>query len=73
MRTSFTLPQATVPIAEWAAKNGIKKVVTLVTDYGPGIDAEKAFKEHVHGEAARSSRNLRVPLRGRISRRPCSA
>src|SRR5438046_4298709 len=38
-RTGFTLPQVTQPMAEWAAKNGIKKVVTLVTDYGPGIDA----------------------------------
>ncbi|MGL4442988.1 MAG: ABC transporter substrate-binding protein, partial [Alsobacter sp.] len=45
VRTSFTLPQATVPMAEWASRNGVKKVVTLVTDYGPGIDAEKAFVE----------------------------
>ena len=45
VRTSFTLPQATVAIADWAPKNGIKTVVTLVTDYGPGIDAEKYFKD----------------------------
>jgi hypothetical protein len=44
IRAGFTLPQITVPLADWAAKNGIKKVVTLVTDYGPGIDAETAFK-----------------------------
>src|SRR5690606_20543427 len=25
VRTSFTLPQVTVPVAEWAAQNGIKK------------------------------------------------
>src|SRR5919107_1770366 len=43
VRTSFTLPQATVPMADWASQNGIKKVATLVSDYGPGIDAEKAF------------------------------
>src|ERR1700761_5655680 len=43
VRTSFTLPQASVPMADWAAKNGIKKVVSIVTDYGPGIDAEKWF------------------------------
>src|SRR5919206_159925 len=43
VRTSFTLPQATVPMADWASQNGLKKVVTLVSDYGPGIDAEKAF------------------------------
>ena len=45
VRTSFTLPQATVPMADWASKNGVKKAVTLVTDYGPGLDAEKAFAE----------------------------
>ena len=48
-RLSMTLPQITQPIAVWAAKNGIKKVYTVVADYGPGIDAEgafiKAFKE----------------------------
>ena len=48
-RLSMTLPQITQPIAIWAAKNGIKKVYTVVADYGPGIDAEgafiKAFKE----------------------------
>ena len=41
VRTSFTLAQSSVPMAEWAVKNGIKKVVTLVTDYGPGVDPEK--------------------------------
>jgi branched-chain amino acid transport system substrate-binding protein len=40
VRTSFTLPQASVALADWAPKNGIKNVVTLVSDYGPGIDAE---------------------------------
>jgi branched-chain amino acid transport system substrate-binding protein len=35
VRTSFTLPQVAVSIAEWAAKNKIKKVVTFVADYGP--------------------------------------
>src|SRR5262249_13244269 len=36
VRTSFTLPQSTVIMAEWALKNGIKKVVSLVSDYAPG-------------------------------------
>jgi len=39
VRTSFTLPQVTIAIADWAAKNKIKKAVTLVADYGPGFDA----------------------------------
>ena len=45
VRTSFTLPQATAPMADWCLKNNINKVVTLVTDYGPGIDAEKWFSD----------------------------
>src|ERR1700758_1335668 len=36
-RTSFTLAQSSVVMAEWAAKNGIKKVVTMVSDYAPGV------------------------------------
>src|SRR3954466_160919 len=44
VRSSFTLPQVSVALADWAPKNGIRKVVTLVSDYGPGIDAEKFFK-----------------------------
>ncbi len=44
-RVSFTLPQVTEPLAQWAAKNGIKQVYTMVSDYGPGHDAEKAFKK----------------------------
>jgi branched-chain amino acid transport system substrate-binding protein len=47
VRTSFTLPQAAVSMADWAPKNGIKKVVTLVSDYGPGLDAEKYFVERL--------------------------
>ncbi len=63
VRTSFTLPQVTLGIAEWAAKNGIKKVVTLVTDYGPGIDAEKTFKERFTAGGGQVLDALRVPLR----------
>jgi branched-chain amino acid transport system substrate-binding protein len=43
VRTSFTLAQSTVPMADWAAANGIKKVVTMVSDYAPGADAAKSF------------------------------
>src|SRR5437660_7288796 len=43
VRSGFTLPQVTAPMADWAAKNKIKKVITMVTDYGPGLDAEKSY------------------------------
>ena len=63
VRTSFTLPQVSVALADWAPKNGIKKVVTLVSDYGPGIDAEKYFKERLQFNGGQVVDSLRVPLR----------
>jgi branched-chain amino acid transport system substrate-binding protein len=62
VRLSHTLPQDTQPIAQWAAKNGVKRVFTLVSDFGPGVDAEttfiKAFKA-ANGEIVDS---VRTPL-----------
>jgi len=63
VRSSFTLPQASVGLADWAPKNGIKTVVTLVSDYGPGIDAEKYFSERFQFNGGKVSEKLRVPLR----------
>src|SRR4029453_16534150 len=63
VRTSFTLAQSAVPMAEWAVKNGIKKGVTLVTDFGPGIDAEKSFSEKFKADGGTIVENLKVPLR----------
>ncbi len=63
VRTSFTLPQASVAMADWAPKNGIKTVVTLVADYGPGLDAEKYFSERFLFNGGKVSEKLRVPLR----------
>ena len=63
IRTSFTLPQAAVGIADWAPKNGIKNVVTVVSDYGPGIDAERYFKDRFLFNGGKVTDSLRVPLR----------
>ncbi|MEY2661563.1 MAG: hypothetical protein RLZZ123_2735 [Pseudomonadota bacterium] len=63
VRTSFTLPQAAVAMGDWAAANGIKKAVTLVADYGPGIDAEKFFKERLTLNGGQVTESLRVPMR----------
>jgi branched-chain amino acid transport system substrate-binding protein len=63
VRTSFALPQAAVAIADWAPKNGIKKVVTLVSDFGPGIDAEKFFKDRFTFNGGVVLDTLRVPVR----------
>jgi branched-chain amino acid transport system substrate-binding protein len=43
IRASVTLPQIMETFGTWAAKSGIKKCYTMVTDYGPGHDSEAAF------------------------------
>ena len=63
VRTSFTLPQAAVSIADWAPKNGIKRVVTLVSDFGPGLDAERFFRDRLLLNGGQVIESLRVPLR----------
>lgn len=62
-RFSMTLPQISGPMATWALKNGVKKVVTLVADYGPGIDAETTFKTFFLGGGGQVLESIRVPLR----------
>ena len=62
VRTSFTLPQNTAPMAQWSAANNIKTVVTLVSDYGPGLDSEKAFKAEFEGKGGKVLETLRAPL-----------
>ena len=63
VRTSFTLPQVSVALADWAPKNGLKRVMTLVTDYGPGLDAEKFFRDRLLFNGGQVPESLRVPLR----------
>jgi branched-chain amino acid transport system substrate-binding protein len=62
-RTSVTLPQVAVGMAEWSNKNGIKKVVTLVADFGPGFDAEKFYADRVTLNGGTVMEKLRTPLR----------
>jgi branched-chain amino acid transport system substrate-binding protein len=62
-RVSFTLPQVTAPLAEWAAKNGVKQVYTMVTDYGPGQDAEAAFQKAFKAAGGTIVGDVRMPLR----------
>ena len=62
-RFSMTLPQVSGPMATWAIKNGIKRVVTLVADYGPGLDAETAFKTNFVGGGGQVLESIRVPLK----------
>lgn len=63
VRTSFTVPQVVTVLADWATKNSIKKVVSLVTDYAPGVDSEKYFSQRFQANGGVVVETLRVPLR----------
>ncbi len=62
VRVSMTLPQITQPMAQWAAKNGIKKVYTVVADYGPGLDAESAFTKAFKAAGGEMVGSVHTPL-----------
>ncbi|MCU6499025.1 ABC transporter substrate-binding protein [Rugamonas sp. A1-17] len=63
VRTGFTLAQVTAPMAHWASKNKIRTAVTLVSDYGPGLDAEKVFVKGLLEGGGKVADSLRAPLR----------
>ena len=62
VRTFATQAQITVPMARWAIKNGIKRVVTLVADYAPGLETETAFISEFKARGGEIVESLRVPL-----------
>ena len=60
-RLSFTLWQACVPLGEWASRK-FKRAFILVSDYGPGHDAEAAFSMGFKKGGGEIVGSLRVPL-----------
>lgn len=62
VRTSFTIWQNTVPAAQAARQLGARKAVIVVSDYAPGIDAEKSFKTTFEGLGGTVADSIRVPL-----------
>lgn len=62
VRTSFSLWQVSVPMAEWAYEQGIRTAVISVTDYGPGNDAETAFKTAFEALGGTVLDTIKMPL-----------
>jgi branched-chain amino acid transport system substrate-binding protein len=62
VRTSFTLAQSSTIIGDWAARNGIKKVATLTSDYAPGNDALNFFKQNFTAGGGEIVEEVKVPL-----------
>ncbi|WP_042775221.1 ABC transporter substrate-binding protein [Sinorhizobium fredii] len=62
VRTSFTLWQTSTPIAKVAKDAGVSKVISVVSDYGPGVDAENAFKKGFEAVGGEIVEAIRMPL-----------
>jgi branched-chain amino acid transport system substrate-binding protein len=62
VRTSLTIPQLEHPFGQWAFKSGIKKVYTMVSDYGPGIDAETWFQRGFKEAGGEVVGSVRMPV-----------
>jgi branched-chain amino acid transport system substrate-binding protein len=60
-RVSFTLWQSTYPLGQWAAKK-FKTAYTMVSDFGPGIDAEEAFVKGFKEAGGNVIGTVRVPV-----------
>jgi branched-chain amino acid transport system substrate-binding protein len=62
-RVSLTLPQIGETLGKWAATKGkIKKSYTMVTDFGPGIDAETAFQKAFKAAGGEIVGSVRMPI-----------
>jgi branched-chain amino acid transport system substrate-binding protein len=61
-RTSLTLPMIGSTMAQWAAKNGVKKAYTMVSDYGPGHDAEQSFQTAFKAAGGEIVGSVRMPV-----------
>ena len=62
VRAGFILSPQSWIMAEWAAKNGSKRVVTLVNEWAPGIEAETAFKTRFIQVGGQIIESIRIPL-----------
>ncbi len=63
VRTSMTIPQNAMAVADWAAKNGMKRVFVLYADYGPGKDGAEQFKKTFTAGGGQIIGEVGVPLK----------
>jgi branched-chain amino acid transport system substrate-binding protein len=61
-RVSMTIPQLNDSLGIWAAKHGVEKAYTMVTDYGPGHDAENWFRIGIKAAGGEVIGSVRMPI-----------
>jgi branched-chain amino acid transport system substrate-binding protein len=62
VRSSMTLPQNTEKLGTWAHAQGLRKVYSMVSDYGPGHDAEGAFQRAFKEAGGEIVGSVRMPV-----------
>ncbi|HVV81019.1 MAG TPA: ABC transporter substrate-binding protein [Pseudolabrys sp.] len=63
VRSSVTLPQIASTAGNWlATKGGAKKAYTMVSDFGPGIDAETWFQKAFKAAGGEIVGSVRMPI-----------
>lgn len=62
LRTSFTTYQVATPVAKFAAEEGAKTAITMVSDYVPGVEEEKAFTAAFEAAGGKVLESMRMPL-----------
>lgn len=61
-RFSFTTGQETYPLADWAAKQKLKNVYIIVTDFSSGIDAANTFRAAFEAKGGKIVGEEHVPV-----------
>ena len=61
-RTSLTIPQIDTTLGTWAYKSGIRKVYTMVSDFGPGHDGETSFIAGFKAAGGEIVGSVRMPV-----------
>jgi branched-chain amino acid transport system substrate-binding protein len=62
VRTSVTIPQLTETFGTWAHRSGIRQAYTMVSDYGPGHDAEGGFQRAFKAAGGEIVGSVRFPV-----------
>jgi branched-chain amino acid transport system substrate-binding protein len=62
VRTSLTIPQLENAFGAWVYKSGVRRVYTMVSDYGPGIDAETWFVKSFKNAGGQIVGSVRMPI-----------
>ena len=61
-RTSVTVPQLNETFGAWAYRSGLRKTYTMVSDFGPGHDAENGFQQGFKNAGGQIVGSVRFPV-----------